>query len=151
MVWEGAGALERTTRYPALRSVSATTAANSRERKRRAKPTARAFLSIPAGGSSPRAATAMAALTRRTLSKVKPSAMTARQPSVPKEMSVIGGILVSDVSHRTFVSRELCVGGQQCDAFDERLREEETVEGILVERRKSLNIHRVLARDRKLD
>jgi hypothetical protein len=33
-------------------------------------------------------ATAMASLTQRTLSKVKPSAMTARQPSVPKEIVI---------------------------------------------------------------
>src|SRR6266852_5361474 len=41
------------------------------------------------GGSSVRAATPIAALTRRTLSKVNPSAMTARHPSVPN--TIIGG------------------------------------------------------------
>jgi len=34
----------------------------------------------------------MASLTRRTLSKVKPSAMTARQPSVPKEIVIGRGL-----------------------------------------------------------
>src|SRR4051812_22925115 len=48
--------------------------------------------STSAGGSNVRAAAAMAAATRRTFSKVKLSAMTSRQPSVPNVMSPgIGG------------------------------------------------------------
>jgi hypothetical protein len=83
IVCDGVGALESTTRNPLDFSVSATNAANSRERNRRSNPTTSAFRSMPSGGCSVRAATAMASLTRRTLSNVNPSAMTALHPSVP--------------------------------------------------------------------
>src|SRR3954463_4543290 len=62
IVCDGVGALESTTRNPAVFNVSATSEANSRDRKRRSNPTTSALRSISSGGSNPRAATAIASL-----------------------------------------------------------------------------------------
>lgn len=49
------------------------------------------------------------------------------------------------------MARELCVGGQQRNALDESLGQEQTVEGVLVQGRKGVNAHRMLAGHRQLE
>jgi uncharacterized protein (UPF0128 family) len=45
----------------------------------------------------------------------------------------------------------LRVGGEQCDAFDERLGQQDSVKRIFVQRRKRVDADGVLARNRQLD
>src|SRR5438093_8968356 len=56
----------------------------------------------------------------------------------------------SDPSDRSAIARHLRVGGEKRDAFDEGLRDEESIERILMQWREHVDIHGVLAGDRQL-
>src|SRR5689334_19299441 len=55
-----------------------------------------------------------------------------------------------NLAHRTRVTGQLIVRGEQGDALAERLREEQAVEWVLVQWWKHVDVHRVLAGDREL-
>jgi hypothetical protein len=56
----------------------------------------------------------------------------------------------SDLPDRSRIARELRVARQERDALDERLGDQQTIERILVQRRKRVDADRVLAGDRQL-
>src|SRR5712691_10457223 len=57
----------------------------------------------------------------------------------------------SDLSDGTAAASQLIIRSQEGDAFDQRLRDEQAIEWIFVDRRKSVDVHRVLARDRQFE
>jgi len=83
IVCEGVGAFDSTNAESGCLEGLRDKRSNSRERKRRSTDHERVSIDIVRRFER-RAATAIASLTRRTLSNVNPSAMTARHPSVPK-------------------------------------------------------------------
>ena len=56
-----------------------------------------------------------------------------------------------NLPNRTAIARELCVGGEECNPFAQRLREQHPVKGIFVDCRQIIDIDSVLAGDRQLD
>ena len=55
----------------------------------------------------------------------------------------------SDLANRTGILRDLPVGGQQRDALDHGLRQQNAVERVLMDRRQGIRRDRVLAGDRE--